>query len=71
MASEQSQNPHHRLRYSEIELPQKAEANQRRQHRHQDVDAVADDDVAHAGVGVVILRKNRQPCDVSANHICG
>ena len=66
---QQSQNTHHRLRDAEIQLPQKAEANQRSQHRHQDVNAVADDDVAHAGIGVVILGKDWETCDVGANHI--
>ena len=66
---QQSQNAHHGLRNTEIQLPQEAETNQRRQHRHQDVDAVADDDVAHAGIGVVILGKDGEACDISANHI--
>ncbi len=68
---QQSQNAHYRLGDAEVQLPQEAETNQRRQHRHQDVDAVADDDVAHAGVGVVVVRKDGQACDISAHHIRG
>ena len=68
---QQSQNAHHGLGNAEIKLPQEAEANQRRQHRQQDVGAVADDDVAHAGIGVVVLRKDGEACDIGANHIRG
>ena len=69
MATQQSQNAHHGLRDSEVQLPQEAETNQRRQHRHQDVDAVADDDVAHAGIGVVVLGKDGKARDIGADHI--
>ena len=68
---QQCQHADHGLPHPEIELPQKAKAEQRRQHRHQNVGAVADDDVAHGGIGAVVLRENGKPLDVGSNNIGG
>ena len=69
MATSSARYAHYRLRYSELQLPQKAKTHQCRQHRHQDVDGVADDDVAHAGIGVVILGEDGEARDIGADDI--
>src|SRR5258708_36454458 len=51
---EKSQNTHDGLGHLELQLPEEAKANECCQHGHQDVDGVTDDDVADAGIGVMV-----------------
>ncbi len=67
---QQSQHPDAGLPHGEIQLPQKAEAEERSQHRHQDVGAVADNDVSHGGISAIVVRENRKARDAGADDVC-
>jgi hypothetical protein len=54
----------------EAQQPQQAQTHQRRQKADESVGAVADDDVAHGWI-VVIIGKNGQPLDVRAYYVGG
>ena len=68
-AEQQCQNARHCLAGAEPQETQEAEADQRRQYADQNVGAVADHDVAHAGVIAVVVGENGQPLDIGSDDI--
>ncbi len=69
-AENQRQHARDLLVDAESEKPQQAEADQRAQDADQNIRAVADENIAHGGIGVVIV-KRRQPLDVGADDVRG
>ena len=67
---QQSQNAGNCLPFPKVQLPQESEANQSGKHAEKDIGAVADDDVAHAGIVPVVVGESRKPLNVGPNHIC-
>jgi hypothetical protein len=70
---QQSQHTNASLPHREIQLPQKSEAEERRQHSHKNVGGVTDDDVSHRGIGAIVVCERGQardvgPCNVTWQH---
>jgi hypothetical protein len=68
---QQRQNAGNRLFHSEVQLPEKSEADQSRKHRNEHIGAIADDDAAHAGIVPVVVSEDRKPLDISSHYIRG
>ena len=68
-AEQQREDAGDRLFGAEPQLAQKTEAHQRRQDVDQDVGAVADENRADRGIGVVVSRKDRQLLQAGADHV--
>jgi hypothetical protein len=68
-SQQQRQHAHGALPDAEIELAQKAKAEERGQHSDQDVGAVTDDDVTDRRVSAAVSSEDRKALDIGSHNV--